>query len=86
MDGVDILVDGAVLTDYSNMMHKVFIANWSTYKGKQRYTKGHEVGHIVLGHKECTPETEAEADFFSAYTFAPSCLVMVERLRKDLKV
>lgn len=83
-DGTVVPVDGAVLTDYSSMTHKVFIANWSTFKGKQRYTKGHEVGHVVLGHKECTDETESESEFFSAYLLAPSCLVMVERLRPIL--
>lgn len=84
LDGTIIPVDGAVLTDFSKMTHKVFIANWSTYKGKQRYTKGHEIGHVVLGHKECTDETESESEFFSAYLFAPSCLVLVERLRPIL--
>lgn len=84
LDGTVIPVDGAVLTDYSNMTHKVFIANWSTYKGKQRYTKGHEVGHIVLGHKECTEQTESESEFFSAYLFAPSCLILVEKLQPIL--
>ena len=77
-------VDGAVLTDYSKMVHKVFIANWSTFKGKQRYTKCHELGHIVLGHKCCTNETESESEFFSAYLLAPSCLIMVDRLRPIL--
>ena len=83
-DGTVIHVNGAVLTDYSSMTHKVFIANWSTFKGKQRYTKGHEVGHIVLGHKTCTEENESESEFFSAYLMAPSCLVLVERLRPIL--
>lgn len=84
LDGKTIPVDGAVLTDYSSMTHKVFIANWSTFKEKQRYTKGHEVGHIALGHEECTEETESESEFFSAYVFAPSCLILVERLRPIL--
>lgn len=77
-------VEGCVLTDFNDMIHKVLIANWSTYRGKQTYTKCHEIGHIVLGHKPNSEEAESESDFFAGYTLAPSCLIMVDELRQIL--
>ena len=58
LDGTVIPVDGAVLTDYSKMIHKVFIANWSTYKGKQRYEKHYIDNPIICDW--CEMETECE--------------------------
>lgn len=40
-----------------------------------RFTLMHEIGHIVLGHKEESPLAKKEADFFAAYALAPYPLI-----------
>lgn len=42
---------------------------------RQNQTILHEVGHIVLGHKESTEEAEIEAKFFAKYAAAPPPLI-----------
>lgn len=41
-----------------------------------RFSGGHELGHIVLGHAEDYPDREPEADYFSGYFLAPHPLVL----------
>jgi hypothetical protein len=41
-----------------------------------RFSGGHELGHIVLGHEEDYPDREPEADYFSGYFLAPHPLVL----------
>lgn len=43
---------------------------------RSRFSGGHEIGHIVLGHREDTPDREREVDYFSGYLFAPPPLVL----------
>ncbi len=43
--------------------------------GRQRFTILHELGHIVLGHKQESELAEAEADFFAKYAIAPPMLI-----------
>lgn len=42
-----------------------------------RFTLMHEIGHIVLGHKEESPLAKKEADFFAAYALAPYPLIHI---------
>lgn len=44
-------------------------------QGRVRFTILHEIGHIVLGHREQSELAEAEADFFAKYAIAPPALV-----------
>lgn len=39
------------------------------------FTDGHELGHIVLGHKKDSPDEEVEANFFSAQTIMPTAFI-----------
>lgn len=43
-----------------------------------RFTLMHEIGHIVLGHKEESSLAKKEADFFAAYSLAPYPLINVK--------
>ncbi len=41
----------------------------------QRFTIMHEIGHILLGHKEESELARMEANYFAAYALAPSPLI-----------
>lgn len=43
--------------------------------GRQRFTVMHEIGHILLGHKEKSDLAEQEANCFASYALAPSPLI-----------
>lgn len=43
---------------------------------RARFSGGHEIGHIYLGHGEDTPKREEEADYFSGYLLAPHPLII----------
>jgi len=59
--------------------------DWNNNEGRQRWTCGHEIGHVICGHHLLSaneklsengmlcvkPEFEAEADYFSATLLAP---------------
>ena len=42
---------------------------------RQRFTLLHEIGHVVLGHKQSSELAEAEANFFAKFAIAPPALV-----------
>lgn len=44
---------------------------------RSRFSSAHEIGHIVLEHREDTPNREREADYFSGYLLAPHPLVLM---------
>lgn len=48
-------------------------------KQRIRFTILHEIGHIVLGHRQSSDLAEAEANFFAKYAIAPPVLVRVIR-------
>ena len=50
-----------------------------SYHYRARFSGGHEIGHIYLGHGENTPNREEEADYFSGYLLAPHPLVIARR-------
>lgn len=54
----------------------VFDDTHGPYFNRSRFSGGHEIGHIALGHREDTPDREREADYFSGYLFAPHPLVL----------
>lgn len=47
-----------------------------SYFNRSRFSGGHEVGHIYLGHTEGTPNREAEADYYAGYLLAPHPLIL----------
>ena len=44
-------------------------------KQRSNFTDGHELGHIVLGHKKDNTDEEIEANFFSAQILMPTALI-----------
>lgn len=44
-------------------------------KVRQRFTVMHEIGHIVLGHKESSECAEKCANYFAAYALAPTPMI-----------
>lgn len=72
------LCDGAMKyrkIDADGMSHQVIIYNDSEPLGRQRFSILHELGHIVLGHKQDSELADAEADFFAKFAIAPPMLV-----------
>lgn len=51
---------------------------------RARFSGGHEIGHIYLGHGEDTPQREEEADYFSGYLLAPHPLITVRRRNRSV--
>lgn len=52
-------------------------------KERKRFTIAHEIGHIVLGHKEHNENNEKEADTFASQLLLPHCIL--EQLVKSGK-
>lgn len=77
-------VFACALTDYSSMEHKVLIADKTSNEYRQNFSKCHEIGHLILGHKKAEAIEEAEANFFASYLLAPSCLVLVPEVGQYL--
>lgn len=53
----------------------VIFYNDTMSRQRIRFTILHEIGHIVLGHKQSSELAEAEASFFAKYAIAPPVLV-----------
>lgn len=58
----------------SNGIYKIFY-NDSHCIERQRFTIMHEIGHIELGHKESSAFAEMCANYYAAYSLAPSPLI-----------
>lgn len=48
----------------------------SAYHNRTRFSGAHELGHIILEHREDTPNREREADYFAGYLLAPHPLIL----------
>lgn len=53
---------------------------------RRRFSMGHEIAHIWLGHKEQTAENEQVADYFSGYLLAPHPLIIKHKLWDSIKM
>lgn len=74
------LCDGAMKfkkQDVSGAFFQVIIYDDSVPFGRQRFSILHEIGHIVLGHRQDSELADAEADFFAKFAIAPPMLVHV---------
>ena len=56
-------------------MHYVIYYNDRLNSGRIRFSILHEIGHIVLKHRQDSDLAEAEANFFAKYMIAPPVLV-----------
>lgn len=68
-----------VSNDAFTLQGVIFYNDNFPYKGRQRFSLMHEVGHIVLGHVGELQENEEEADVFASYILAPR--IMIHKLK-----
>jgi len=68
-------IDGISYYD-DNLKEFRIIYNDSRIHTRIRFTIAHEIGHIVLGHKETKEENESEADFFARSLLVPIPIVL----------
>ena len=64
----------ADISDGSHCTTTIFY-NDTMSRQRIRFTILHEIGHIVLGHRQSSELAEAEANFFAKYAIAPPILV-----------
>lgn len=60
---------------YKHRDFLIILHNESHCAERCNFTDGHEIGHIVLGHKKDTDNEEIEANFFSAQLLMPNALI-----------
>ena len=63
------------MVDNQNNENQCILYNNSHPIGRQRFSILHEIGHVVLGHKQDSVLADAEADFFAKYAIAPPMLI-----------
>ena len=63
--------------DVSGVSHQIIIYDDSEPLGRQRFSILHEIGHIILGHRQDSELADAEADFLAKFAIAPPMLVHV---------
>lgn len=73
----------AASDDAFNVKTRDYMNTWIVFDdthgaryARSRFSGGHEIGHIILGHKKTTPENEREADYFSGYLLIPHPIVL----------
>lgn len=64
----------------------LIVYNDSKIKTRIRFTIAHEIGHIVLGHKESNEETESEANFFARQLLVPPCVLLFKHITDFLVI
>lgn len=63
------------MVDNQNNENQCVLYNDTHPIGRQRFSILHEIGHVVLGHKQNSVLADAEADFFAKYAIAPPMLI-----------
>ena len=75
VEAVDLLrekeMDGFSYLDKADERHYIYYDDKEII-ARQYFTIMHEIGHIQLGHKEDSVLADKEADYFAAYSLAPS--------------
>ncbi len=91
---VDTLTRNGKLKDGYTMSKdglSVIFYDAATYEPRQRFTRFHEIGHVVLNHNQQCEKNESEANFFAAQCILPNALLKEIKARgytitKDLLV
>lgn len=60
--------------------------NFDTFVERTRFTLAHEIGHIVLGHKEPSRKAEAEADAFAQLLLVPEAVLIYLNIQELYQV
>lgn len=67
-------LDGTSLYDTKTNKYHIYYDDSACIE-RQRFTIMHEIGHILLGHKEESDLANIMANYFAAYALAPSPLI-----------
>lgn len=76
-------VDGISLFDPKQQSFIIYY-NHLSFDTRIRFTIMHEIGHIILGHKEESILAKRMADYFASYSLAPSPLIMLFGQNADI--
>jgi len=68
---------------YDDLKEFHIIYNDSRKHARIRFTIAHEIGHIVLGHKESNEENESEADFFARSLLVPIPIILFKEISDE---
>ncbi len=60
--------------------------NFDTLGERARFTLAHEIGHIVLEHKEPSLEAEAEADVFAQLLLVPEAVLVYLNIQEIYQI
>jgi len=58
----------------------IYVDDLNAKGNKQRFSIAHEIGHIVLNHRENSFENEKEADYFAGYLLCPDCVCIEDKI------
>lgn len=72
--------DGLSYYDENKKSYVIIYNDITVSKQRQRFTIMHEVGHIMLEHKNSSDKEEAEANFFARNILAPMPLIILYEL------
>jgi len=81
-----VLLNGSVdgMSYYESDLKEFHIV-YNDYKihTRIRFTIAHEIGHIVLGHKESNKKNESEADFFARSLLVPIPIILFKEIKDE---
>lgn len=63
----------------------VYIDDINEKMTRQRFSLGHELGHIILSHTEQSPSNEEEANYVAEYLLTPTSLVMIKNAEMHMQ-
>ena len=71
--------------DEASQRFVIYVDDLNAKENKQRFSIAHEIGHIVLNHRENSYENEKEADYFAGYLLCPDCVCINDKIFAKIK-
>lgn len=69
-------LDGTSFFNPDTQKYEIYYDDFFKKPARQRFTVGHEIGHIRLKHKQESALAKKMADYYAAYLLAPSPLML----------
>jgi len=66
--------------DETSQKFIIYVDDINATENKIRFSIAHEIGHIVLNHKEDNFDNEKEADYFAGYLLCPDCVCIEDKI------